>query len=77
VPAPVAIQPTKDVVPDDLSLLGRITAIAAVGGTFGTAVLWAANPGGIRSVPFEVAGIVLTVIVGIASLLLRCYRARG
>ena len=31
------------VVPDDLSLLGRITAIAAAGGTIGTAVLWAAR----------------------------------
>jgi diguanylate cyclase (GGDEF)-like protein len=70
VPAPVAIQPTTDVVPDDLSLLGKITAIAAVGGTFGTAVLWVADPSGVRSVPFEVAGIVLTIVVGLASLLL-------
>ncbi len=70
VPDPVDIQPAKDVVPDDLSLLGKITAIAAVGGTFGTAVLWAADPGGVRSGPFEVVGIVLTIVVGMASLLL-------
>jgi diguanylate cyclase (GGDEF)-like protein len=70
VPAPATIQPAKDVVPDDLSLLGRITAIAAMGGTFGTAVLWVANPEGVRSVPFEVAGIVLTIVVGFVSVLL-------
>jgi diguanylate cyclase (GGDEF)-like protein len=70
VPAPPHIQPANDVVPDDLPLLGRITAIAAAGGTFGTAVLWTADPGSVRSEPLEVAGIVLTILVGAASLLL-------
>ena len=70
VPESADIQPAPDVVPDDLPLLGRITAIAAAGGTFGTAVLWAADPTSVRSVPLEVAGIVLTIIVGVTSLML-------
>ncbi len=69
-PASASLQPTKDVVADDLPLLGRITAIAAAGGTLGTAVLWAADPSTVRSEVMEVAGILATILVGVASLLL-------
>jgi GGDEF domain-containing protein len=63
-------QQSKELVPDDLSLLGRITALAAAGGILGTVVLRLAEPGRIESDVGLAVGVVLALAVGVASLLL-------
>jgi diguanylate cyclase (GGDEF)-like protein len=70
VPEDAFIPPPKDVDPDDLLLLGRITATAAAGGIFGCGILWAAEPSSIESGLLVVVGMVLAAAVAIASLLL-------
>jgi len=57
-----------DVVLDDLSLLGRITALAAVGGILGCGVLWVFEPEQIESGPMVIVGMVFAAAVAIASL---------
>ncbi len=69
VPAPTT-HLASDVVPDDLSLLGRITALAAVGGIAGCAVLWVFEPARIESGAMVVVGMVLAAVVATASLAL-------
>jgi diguanylate cyclase (GGDEF)-like protein len=70
VPAYDTHSPPSEVVPDDLSLLGRITALAALGGIAGCGVLWVFEPGQIQSGPMVVVGMVFAAAVAIASLLL-------
>ncbi|MDX6670140.1 MAG: hypothetical protein QOI91_503 [Solirubrobacteraceae bacterium] len=62
--------PSSEVVPDDLSLLGRITAVAALGGIVGCGVLWVFEPHQIQSGLMVVVGMVLAAGVAIASLTL-------
>jgi diguanylate cyclase (GGDEF)-like protein len=71
---PVPASPTNpapsDVVPDDLSLLGRITALAAAAGILGCGVLWIFEPDQIESGVMVVVGMVFATAVAIVSLAL-------
>jgi diguanylate cyclase (GGDEF)-like protein len=58
------------VVPDDLTLLGPITALAAAGGIVGCGVLWVFEPGRIESGLMIVVGMVFAAAVAVASLVL-------
>jgi diguanylate cyclase (GGDEF)-like protein len=70
--APTPANP--ELIPGELTPLGRITAVAALFGVLGTGILWIFEPGRIRSPSMEILGIVLAVVVGAVSLALPWHR---